>query len=239
MQLELWRKLLPFTVAHLNTVLKTSAYITVWFDCQWLRSGRWRAISNSKNWIELFAFFFYLSFIQNDSPFWYNFTKGKKINFNAYKQLIENSIVLLKIIFNFSFRFCFFLSHCIDSQQKHNPKPKHSAPNHNVASQSNKGKAAPQPESATNMVANVQHTTPASAKEQPQSESKPVPVAVQQEQTKVDNTNSGRISEKSKQPPQQAEKVHSEESVTKRYVRLKWNTKKYSNLKRAQLVSLI
>lgn len=67
------------------------------------------------------------------------------------------------------------------------------------------------------MVANVQQPAPATVKEQPQSESKPVPVVVQQqEQTKVDSTNSGRSNERTKQPSQQAEKVHSEESLTKR-----------------------
>ncbi|XP_031622161.1 eukaryotic translation initiation factor 4G isoform X2 [Contarinia nasturtii] len=102
-----------------------------------------------------------------------------------------------------------------DSQQKHNPKSKHSAANHNIAPSSNKGKAAAQTTDApTNMVANVQQ--PAPAKEQPQSEPKPVvPVTVQQEQTKVENTNSARSNEKTKQPPQQANKAHSEESVTK------------------------
>lgn len=106
----------------------------------------------------------------------------------------------------------------IDSQQKHNPKSKHSAANHNVALQSNKGKAAPQTEPPTNMVANVQQPAPATVKEQPQSESKPVPVAVQQqEQTKAEITNSGRSNERTKQPSHQVtEKVHSEESLTKR-----------------------
>lgn len=65
------------------------------------------------------------------------------------------------------------------------------------------------------MVANVQQ--PAPANEQPQSEPKPVvPVAVQQELTKVDNTSSARSNEKTKQPPQQADKVQSEEGLTKR-----------------------
>lgn len=127
-----------------------------------------------------------------------------------------------------------------DSQQKHNPKSKHSAPNHNVTSQSNKGsKAAPQPDTSANMVANVKQTAPSAVKEQQQQqqqpqpqqqptiESKPaVPVTVQPEPAKVDSTNSGRSSEKTKQQqppqpqpqPQPAEKVHSEESVTKRYV---------------------
>lgn len=125
----------------------------------------------------------------------------------------------------------------LDSQQKHNSKSKHSAPNHNVASQSNKGsKAAPQPDNSANMVANVKQTAPAAVKEQqpqqtqphhqppqqqPTSESKPVvPVAIQPtEPTKiVESTNSGRNSEKTKQqqPPQPVEKVHSEDSVTKR-----------------------
>lgn len=121
-----------------------------------------------------------------------------------------------------------------DSQQKHNPKSKHSAPNHNVTSQSNKGsKAAPQPDTSANMVANVKQTAPSAVKEQQQQqpqpqqqptiESKPaIPVTVQPEPAKVDSTNSGRSSEKTKQQqppqPQPAEMVHSEESVTKRYV---------------------
>lgn len=118
--------------------------------------------------------------------------------------------------FFFVVNFCGFSF--LDSQQKHNPKSKHSAPNHNVASQSNKGKSGPQADHSTSMVANVKQTAPATAKEQPSSESKPVvPIAVQPEPTKVDNTNSGRSSEKTKQqPPQPADKVHSEESVTKR-----------------------
>jgi len=106
-----------------------------------------------------------------------------------------------------------------ESQQKHNPKAKHPAHNqqHNAASQSNKGKTASQSENTTNMVANLQQPPPASTKEQPITEPKPVaPVAVQPETTKVESTNSGRNSEKSKQQPSQpVEKVHSEESVSK------------------------
>lgn len=69
------------------------------------------------------------------------------------------------------------------------------------------------------MVANLQQ--PAPTKEQPTTEPKPVApvVAVQPEPIKVENTNTGRSSEKPKQqqqPPQPVEKVHSEESVSKR-----------------------
>lgn len=70
------------------------------------------------------------------------------------------------------------------------------------------------------MVANLQQPAPASTKEQPAPEPKPVaPVAVQPEATKVENT-TGRSSSiekpKHQQPSQPVEKVHSEESVSKR-----------------------
>lgn len=66
------------------------------------------------------------------------------------------------------------------------------------------------------MVANMQQPAPATVKEQPQSESKPVPVAVLQEQTKVESTDNSRNNERTKQPPKQTDKLHSEESATRR-----------------------